>query len=213
MPPPIGYLQRLRELCTKHGILLIFDEVITGFGRLGYATAAERFGVTPDILTFAKGITSGTVPLGGAVVRKHIYDIFQTGPDHLIDLFHGYTYSGHPLAAAAGIATLDLYRKESLFERAQALEPVFSEALMSLKDHKLIADIRCIGLAGAIDIVPMDGLPGKRGFDAMRAAFHDENMMVRVSGDTIAFSPPLIIDKAKIEEIFGRFRRVLDKAA
>ena len=213
LPPPVGYLQRLRELCTKHGILLIFDEVITGFGRLGYATAAERFGVTPDILTFAKGITSGTVPLGGAVVRKHIYDIFQTGPDHLIDLFHGYTYSGHPLAAAAGIATLDLYRKESLFERAQALEPVFSEALMSLKDHKLVADIRCIGLAGAIDLVPIDGLPGKRGFDAMRAAFHDENMMVRVSGDTIAFSPPLIIDKAKTEEIFGRFRRVLDKAA
>ncbi|HEY4345086.1 MAG TPA: aspartate aminotransferase family protein [Parvibaculum sp.] len=213
LPPPVGYLQRLRELCTKHGILLIFDEVITGFGRLGYATAAERFGVTPDILTFAKGITSGTVPLGGAVVRKHIYDIFQTGPDHLIDLFHGYTYSGHPLATAAGIATLDLYRKENLFERAQALEPVFAEALMSLKGHKLIADIRCIGLAGAIDLVPIDGLPGKRGFDAMRAAFHEENMMVRVSGDTIAFSPPLIIDKAKIEEIFGRFRRVLDKAA
>jgi len=211
--PPKGYLQRLRDITKKHGILLIFDEVITGFGRLGYATAAERFGVTPDILTFAKGITSGTVPLGGAVVRKHIYDIFQTGPDHLIDLFHGYTYSGHPLAAAAGIATLDLYRKESLFERAEALEPVFSEALMSLKDHKLVADIRCIGLAGAIDLVPIDGLPGKRGFDAMRAAFHNENMMVRVSGDTIAFSPPLIIDKEKVEEIFGRFRRVLDKAA
>lgn len=213
LPPPVGYLQRLRELCTRHGILLIFDEVITGFGRLGYATAAERFGVTPDILTFAKGITSGTVPLGGAVVRKHIYDIFQTGPDHLIDLFHGYTYSGHPLAAAAGIATLDIYRKENLFERAQALEPVFCEALMSLKDHKLIADIRCIGLAGAVDLTPIDGLPGRRGFDVMRAAFHDENMMVRVSGDTIAFSPPLIIDKAKVEEIFGRFRRVLDKAA
>jgi beta-alanine--pyruvate transaminase len=213
LPPPKGYLQRIRELCTKHGILLIFDEVITGYGRLGYATAAERFGVTPDILTFAKGVTSGTVPLGGTVVRKHIYEAFQTGPDHLIDLFHGYTYSGHPLASAAGIATLDLYRKESLFERAQALEPVFAEALMSLRDHKLVQDIRSIGLAGAVDLAPLDGLPGKRGFDAMKAAFHKENMMVRVSGDCIAFSPPLIIDKAKIEEIFGRFRRVLDKVA
>ncbi|MDR3499034.1 MAG: aspartate aminotransferase family protein [Parvibaculum sp.] len=211
LPPPKGYLQRLRELCTKHGILLIFDEVITGFGRLGYATASERFGVTPDIITFAKGITSGTVPMGGAIVRKHIYEAFQTGPDHAIDLFHGYTYSGHPLAAAAGLATLDLYRKESLFERAQALEPAFADAIMSLKGHKHIADIRQIGLAGAVDLAPLEGLPGKRGFDTMRAAFHEENMMVRVSGDSIAFSPPLIIDKAGIAEIFERFRKVLDR--
>jgi beta-alanine--pyruvate transaminase len=211
LPPPKGYLQRLRELCTKHGILLIFDEVITGFGRLGYATASERFGVTPDIITFAKGITSGTVPMGGAIVRKHIYEAFQTGPDHAIDLFHGYTYSGHPLAAAAGLATLDLYRKESLFERAQALEPVFADAIMSLKGHKHIADIRQIGLAGAVDLTPLEGLPGKRGFDTMRAAFHEGNMMVRVSGDSIAFSPPLIIDKAGIAEIFERFRKVLDR--
>jgi beta-alanine--pyruvate transaminase len=151
--------------------------------------------------------------MGGAIVRKHIYEAFQTGPDHAIDLFHGYTYSGHPLAAAAGLATLDLYRKESLFERAQALEPVFAEAIMSLKDHKLIADIRQIGLAGAVDLVPLEGLPGKRGFDAMRIAFHDENMMTRVSGDSIAFSPPLIVDKARIAEIFERFRRVLDRLA
>ena len=213
LPPPVGYLERLRELCTKHGILLIFDEVITGYGRLGYATAAERFGVTPDILTFAKGITSGTVPMGGAVVRKHIYDAFQTGPDHLIDLFHGYTYSGHPLAAAAGIATLDLYKRENLFERAREMEPVFAEAIMGLKHHKLVADIRCIGLAGAIDLLPIDGLPGKRGFDAMRAAFHDHNMMVRVSGDTIAFSPPLIISNTEITDIFDRFTKVLDQVA
>ncbi|HUD51978.1 aminotransferase class III-fold pyridoxal phosphate-dependent enzyme, partial [Parvibaculum sp.] len=213
LPPPVGYLQRLRELCTKHGILLIFDEVITGFGRLGYATAAERFGVTPDIITFAKGITSGTVPMGGAIVRKHIYEAFQSGPDHVIDLFHGYTYSGHPLAAAAGLATLDLYRKDNLFVRAQALEPIFADAIMSLKGHKLIADIRTIGLAGAIDLVPIDGLPGKRGFETMRHAFHDENMMVRVSGDCIAFSPPLIVEKAQIEEIFHRFRKVLDRVA
>ena len=213
LPPPVGYLERLREICTKHGILLIFDEVITGYGRLGYATAAERFGVTPDILTFAKGITSGTVPMGGAVVRKHIYDAFQTGPDHLIDLFHGYTYSGHPLAAAAGLATLDLYKRENLFERAREMEPVFSDAIMSLKHHKLVADIRCIGLAGGIDLVPVDGLPGKRGFDAMRAAFHDHNMMVRVSGDTIAFSPPLIISNTEITDIFDRFTKVLDQIA
>jgi beta-alanine--pyruvate transaminase len=213
LPPPKGYLQRLRELCDKHGILLIFDEVITAYGRLGYAFAAERFGVTPDIITFAKGITSGTVPMGGAIVRKHIYDAFQTGPDHVIDLFHGYTYSGHPLAAAAGLATLDLYRKENLFVRAQALEPFFADAIMSLKGHKLVADIRTIGLAGAIDLVPVEGLPGKRGFEAMRVAFHEFNMMVRVSGDSIAFSPPLMIDKAQVEEIFLRFRKVLDRIA
>ncbi len=213
LPPPRGYLERLREICTKHGILLIFDEVITGYGRLGYATAAERFGVTPDILTFAKGITSGTVPMGGAVVRKHIYEAFQTGPDHMIDLFHGYTYSGHPLAAAAALATLDVYRDEKLFERAREMEPVFAEAIMSLKTHPLIADIRCIGLAGGIDLVPIDGLPGKRGFDVMRAAFHDHNMMVRVSGDTIAFSPPLIVSNTQIADIFDRFTKALDQVA
>jgi len=151
--------------------------------------------------------------MGGAIVRKHIYDAFQTGPDHVIDLFHGYTYSGHPLAAAAGLATLDLYRKENLFVRAQALEPFFADAIMSLKGHKLVADIRTIGLAGAIDLVPVEGLPGKRGFEAMRVAFHEFNMMVRVSGDSIAFSPPLMIDKAQVEEIFLRFRKVLDRIA
>jgi len=213
LPPPKGYLERLRELCTKHGILLIFDEVITGYGRLGYASASERFGVTPDILTFAKGITSGTVPMGGAVVRKHIYEAFQTGPDHMIDLFHGYTYSGHPLAAAAALATLDVYKNEKLFERAREMEPVLAEAIMGLKNHPLIADARCIGLAGAVDLVPIEGLPGKRGFDAMRAAFHDHNMMVRVSGDTIAFSPPLIVSNTQIADIFDRFTKVLDQVA
>jgi beta-alanine--pyruvate transaminase len=211
LPPPRGYLKRLRELCDRHGILLIFDEVITGFGRLGHATAAERFDVTPDILTFAKGITSGTVPLGGAIVRKHIYEAFQTGPDHAIDLFHGYTYSGHPLAAAAGLATLDLYRKEGLFERARTLEAAFADAAASLKGHRHVLDIRSIGLAAAIDIAPLDGLPGKRGFDTMRAAFHEENMMVRLTGDTIAFSPPLIVEKTQIEEIFDRFHKTLDR--
>ena len=151
--------------------------------------------------------------MGGAVVRKHIYDAFQTGPDHMIDLFHGYTYSGHPLASAAGLATLDLYKNEKLFERAREMEPHFSEAIMSLKNHKLVADIRCIGLAGAVDLVPVEGLPGKRGFDAMCTAFHDLNMMVRVSGDTIAFSPPLIISNIEITDIFERFEKVMDKIA
>tara|TARA_R110002110_G_scaffold70800_7_gene189551 strand:+ start:6398 stop:7723 length:1326 start_codon:yes stop_codon:yes gene_type:complete len=213
LPPPKGYLKRLRDICDKHGIILIFDEVITGFGRLGSATAAERFGVTPDILTFAKGVTSGTVPMGGCVVRKHIYEAYQTGPDHMIDLFHGYTYSGHPLAAAAGLATLDLYRDEGLFERARKIEPYFAERAMGLKGHGMVQDIRTIGLAAAFDLAPVDGLPGKRGFDAMRTAFHDENLMVRVSGDTIAFSPPLIAEEAHIDEIFETFGRTLDKVA
>ncbi|PKQ07764.1 MAG: aspartate aminotransferase family protein [Alphaproteobacteria bacterium HGW-Alphaproteobacteria-11] len=213
LPPPKGYLKRLREICDKHGILLIFDEVITGFGRLGHATASERFGVTPDIITFAKGITSGTVPMGGAIVHNRIYEAFQTGPDHAIDLFHGYTYSGHPLAAAAALATLDLYRDEGLFERAKKLEPHFAQAAMAMKGHPLLLDIRTIGLAAAVDLAGIDGLPGKRGFDAMRVAFHEENMMVRVSGDSIAFSPPLIVEPDQIDDIFARFKRVLDKVS
>ena len=162
-------------------------------------------------MTFAKGITSGTVPMGGAVVHNRIYEAFQTGPDHAIDLFHGYTYSGHPLAAAAALATLDLYRDEGLFERAKKLEAHFAQAAMALKGHALLLDIRTIGLAAAVDLAPVDGLPGKRGFDAMRAAFHAENMMVRVSGDSIAFSPPLIVEADQIDEIFARFKRVLDR--
>lgn len=212
LPPPIGYLERLREICTKHGILLIFDEVITGFGRMGKATAAERFGVTPDILTFAKGVTSATVPMGGCVVRNHIYQSFQQGPDHAIDLFHGYTYSGHPLAMAACLASLDVYRDEGLFENAAKLEPVIAEAAMSLKDHPLVLDIRTIGLVAAFDFAPVEGLPGKRGFDVMKAAFEDENLMVRVSGDCIALSPPLIATPDDISEIVARLKRALDRA-
>lgn len=214
LPPPKGYLERLREICDRHGILLIFDEVITAFGRLGAATAAERFGVTPDLLTFAKGVTSGTVPMGGVVVRDYVYEAFQQdGPDHVIDLFHGYTYSGHPLAAAAALATLDLYRDEGLFERSRALEPVMAEAAMGLKGHVLIDDIRTIGLVAAFDLAPVDGLPGKRGFDTMRAAFHEEGLMVRVSGDCICFSPPLIVSEPQIGEIMEKFVKALSKSA
>lgn len=210
LPPPKGYLQRLREICDKHGILLIFDEVITGFGRLGFATAAERFGVTPDILTFAKGVTSATVPLGGCLVKKSIYEAFQQGPDHAIDLFHGYTYSGHPLAMAACLASLDLYRDEGLFENAKALEPVMAEAAMSLKDHPLVADIRTLGLVAAFDLAPIEGLPGKQGFEVMRTAFHQQNLMTRVTGDCIAISPPLIATQDDIAEIITRMRGTLD---
>lgn len=202
LPPPQGYLKRLREICDKHGILLIFDEVITGFGRLGTAFAAERFGVQPDLLTFAKGVTSGTVPMGGVMCRQGIYDAFMNGPEHVIELFHGYTYTGHPIAAAAGVATLELYQEEGLFERARSLEDKWADAAMSLKGHPLIQDIRTIGLVAAIDLAPIDGLPGKRAYDFMEKAFHEHGLMVRITADTLAFSPPLIISEAQIGEIF-----------
>ena len=173
LPAPKGYLARLRAICDKHGILLIFDEVITGFGRLGYAFAAERYGVLPDMITFAKGITSGTVPMGGVIVRKAIYDAFMRGPEHVVELFHGYTYSAHPLACAAGLATLDLYRDEDLFARAQTLEPIWADAAMSLKGLPNVLDIRCVGLTAGIDLASRPDDVGKRAYDAMEQAFHD----------------------------------------
>src|SRR2546428_325217 len=171
LPPPKGYLQRLRAICDKYGILLIFDEVITGFGRLGHAFAAERYGVVPDLLTFAQGITSGTVPMAGAIVRKSIYDAFMRGPEHLVEFFHGYTYSAHPLACAAGLATLDLYRDERLCERAKQLEPIWTDAAMGLKRLPNVLDIRCVGLAAGIDLVSKPGDFGKRVLATMHRAF------------------------------------------
>src|SRR6476660_6196842 len=202
LPPPKGYLERLRAICDKHGILLIFDEVITGYGRLGYAFAAERYGVVPDMITFAKGITSGTVPMGGVVVRKGIYDAFMKGPEHVIELFHGYTYSAHPLACAAGVATLETYKEEGLFERALKLEDKWADAAMSLKGKPHVADIRTMGLVAAIDLDPIQGAPGKRAYDAMEKGFHDHGIMLRITGDTIALSPPLIVKEEQIAEIF-----------
>jgi beta-alanine--pyruvate transaminase len=204
LPPPKGYLKRLRELCDKHGILLIFDEVITGFGRLGTAFAAERFGVVPDLLTFAKGVTSGTVPMGGVLARQGIYDTFINGAqaEQAIDLFHGYTYTGHPMAAAAGVATMDLYRDEKLFENAQKLEGQWAEAAFSLQGNPLVEDIRTIGLVAGIDLKPLDGKPGLRAYKAMENAFHDVGMMIRITADTIALSPPLTLTSAQIDEIF-----------
>jgi len=209
LPPPQGYLQRLREITQKHGILLIFDEVISGFGRLGHMWAAERYGVVPDMMTFAKGVTSGAVPMGGVVARKGLYDAFMQGPEHVIEFFHGYTYSGHPLAAAAGVATLDVYKAEGLVERARALEPSWAEAVMSLEGKPRIEDIRTCGLVAGMDLEPRPGAPGARAFEAMERAFHEEGLMVRVTGDTIALSPPLIVSQSQIGEIVDKVERVV----
>ncbi len=211
--PPQDYLKRLRTQCDKHGILLIFDEVITGFGRLGHAFAAERYGVTPDIITFAKGVTNGAVPMGGAIVSSKIHDAFMTGPEHAIELFHGHTYSAHPLACAAALATLDLYRDEGLFERAAKLERVFEEAVHSLKDAPFVVDIRNVGLAAGIELEPDPKAPGKRGHDAMRRAFADQDMVVRVGGDTLALSPPFIISEDEIARTVEGIRAVLGTLA
>jgi beta-alanine--pyruvate transaminase len=209
LPAPKGYLARLRAICDKHGILLIFDEVITAFGRLGHTFAAERYGVVPDIITFAKGITSGTVPMGGAIVRSGIYDAFMHGPEQTIELFHGYTYSAHPLACAAGLATLDVYRDEDLFARAKKLEPLWADAAMGLKGLPGVLDIRTVGLVAGIDLASKPDAVGARGYAAMEKAFHDEGMMIRVTADTIALSPPLIVSEADIGEIFDKLARVI----
>ncbi len=201
LPPPKGYLKRLREICDKYGILLIFDEVITGFGRMGFAFAAERYGVIPDMITFAKGVTSGTVPMGGVIVRKHIHDAFMQGPDHAIELFHGYTYSGHPLACAAALATLDVYRDERLFERVAELEPKWCDALMTLKGLPNVLDIRCVGLTGAIDLAAIPGSAGLRGYKLLEHSFHEEGIMLRLSGDCIELTPPFIVSENQIGEI------------
>jgi beta-alanine--pyruvate transaminase len=213
LPPPKGYLQKLRAICDRHGILLIFDEVITGFGRLGYAFAAERYGVIPDLMTFAKGITSGSVPMGGVVARDGIYEAFMRGPEHVVELFHGYTYSAHPLACAAGLATLDLYRDEKLFERARALETKWSEAAMTLKGLPGVLDIRTVGITAGIDLASRPGAPGLRGYETMERAFHVENLTVRIAGETIELMPPLIVSEAQIDEIFDKVGRVIKAVA
>jgi beta-alanine--pyruvate transaminase len=210
LPAPKGYLPRLRAICDKYGILLIFDEVITGFGRLGYAFAAERYGVIPDMITFAKGVTSGTVPMAGVIVRAPIYEAFMKGPEHTIELFHGYTYSAHPLACAAGLATLDVYRQERLFERALALEPKFADAAMSLRGLPNVLDIRTVGLVAGIDLASKPDGFGKRAYAAMEKAFGDEGVVIRITGDTIALTPPLIMTENDIAEIFGKVARVIE---
>jgi beta-alanine--pyruvate transaminase len=213
LPPPKGYLERLRAICDKHGILLIFDEVITGYGRLGHAFAAERYGVVPDMITFAKGITSGAVPMGGVVVRKGIYDAFMKGPEHVIELFHGYTYSAHPLACAAGLATLDVYRDEGLFERARKLEKPWAQAAMGLKGLPNVLDIRPVGLTVGIDLASRPDAVGKRGMDALDLGFFEHDVMFRAIGDTLALSPPLIVSESQIGEMFDKLGRIIKAVA
>jgi beta-alanine--pyruvate transaminase len=205
--PPRGYLERLREICTKHGILLIFDEVITGFGRLGKPFASQKLGVLPDLFTAAKGMTNGAVPMGAVFVRDSIYEAFMQGPDG-IELFHGYTYSGHPLACAAGIGALDTYEEEGLLERASTLEKHWEDAIHSLKGAPNVIDIRNFGLMGAIELAPKPGAPGGRGYTALVKCF-EAGVLVRYTGDTVAFSPPLIVEKAQIDRIFDTVRKVL----
>ncbi|MCV6546583.1 MAG: aspartate aminotransferase family protein [Cohaesibacter sp.] len=206
--PPKGYLQRLRQLCDHYGILLIFDEVITGFGRLGAATAADYFGVTPDIITTAKGLTNGVIPAGAVIVSNEIYNSAMEQADAPIELFHGYTYSGHPVAAAAGLATLETYKQDNLFERVAELAPYWEAALHSLKGTKHIIDLRNLGLVGAIELAPREGAPGARGMDVMIKAW-EAGLMVRVTGDIIALSPPFIIEKSEIDRIFETLGQIL----
>ncbi|MBR2687538.1 MAG: aspartate aminotransferase family protein [Aquamicrobium sp.] len=206
--PPKGYLQRLREICTKHGILLIFDEVITGFGRLGAPFAADYFGVTPDIITTAKGVSNGVIPMGAVFVTKEIHDTFMNGPDHMIEFFHGYTYSGNPIACAAALGTLDTYKEEGLLTRGEELAPYWEDALHSLKGEPNVIDIRNIGLIGAIELAPIAGQPTKRAFSAFVKAF-ERGALIRTTGDIIALSPPLIITKGQINELIDHVREVL----
>src|SRR5436190_803226 len=205
--PPQGYLQRLREICTKHGILLIFDEVITGFGRLGKPFGSQKVGVLPDLFTTAKGLTNGTVPMGAVFARDNIYEAFMNGPEG-IELFHGYTYSGHPLACAAGIGTLDTYQDEGLLERASSLEKYWEDAIHSVKDAPNVIDIRNFGLMGAIELSPKAGAPGSRGYNALVQCF-EAGILIRYTADTLAFSPPLIVEKSQIDQIFETVRKVL----
>ena len=207
--PPKDYLQRLRDICTRHGIVLIFDEVITGFGRLGAPFAADYFGVMPDLITCAKGLTNGAVPMGAVLATKDIHDAFMHGPEHLIELFHGYTYSGSPLASAAGLATLETYREEGLFERAAEIAPYWEDALHSLKGTRHVIDVRNLGLIGGIELDPIPGEPTRRAFSVFLKAF-EKGIMIRTTGDIIAMSPPLIIEKAQIDQLVDTLRDILE---
>ena len=206
--PPKGYLERLRAICDKHGILLIFDEVITGFGRLGAPFAVDYFGVVPDIVTTAKGLTNGVIPMGAVFVKQEIHDAFMTGPENLIELFHGYTYSGNPVACAAGIATLETYEEEGLLTRGAELAPYWEDALHSLKGLPLVIDVRNIGLVGAIELEPVAGSPTKRAYSTFVQGF-EKGILMRTTGDTIALSPPLIIQKSEIDLLIDTLRGIL----
>jgi beta-alanine--pyruvate transaminase len=211
--PPQGYLKRLRDICTKHGILLIFDEVITGFGRLGKATASEFFGVKPDLIAMAKAINNAAIPMGAVAAHRHVHDtIVDAGPANGIELFHGYTYSAHPAAAAACIATQDIYEKEALFERAAEMAPKFEQAIHSLKGEPFVKDIRNLGLVGGIELESREGAPGTRAYDAFLKCFQ-YGVMPRFTGDILAFSPPLIVEESHLDQIFETVRKSLREVA
>ena len=210
--PPQGYLQRLREICDRHGILLIFDEVITGFGRTGQPFAAQTFGVTPDLIAVAKGVTNGAVPMGAVLVRQGIHDAFMTGPEQAIEFLHGYTYSAHPLACAAGLATLDTYAEEGLLTRAGELQDHFAAAVHSLRGEPHVVDVRNIGLVGGIELAPILGEPTRRAYGVF-LDLYERGLLVRTTGDIIALSPPLIIERAQIDQIVDMIRAALRRAA
>jgi beta-alanine--pyruvate transaminase len=212
LPPPVGYLKRLRELCDKHGILLIFDEVITGFGRLGAPFAAQALGVVPDIMTTAKGLTNAAIPMGAVFVDRKVHDAIVQGPEVTIEFFHGFNYSGHPAACAAGIACLDIYLGEGIFDRAARLAPVWEEALHSLRGKPHVTDIRNLGLMGALDLAPREGAPGARGYEVLNRCLK-AGLLVRYTGDTIALSPPLIVSEDEIARIVEILGGVLDEVA
>jgi beta-alanine--pyruvate transaminase len=210
--PPKGYLQRLREITTKHGILLIFDEVITAFGRVGTNFAADLFGVEPDMITFAKGVTSGAVPMGGVLVSSDIYRAFMTGAPGAIELFHGYTYSAHPLACAAGVAALQLYKDEDLFARAARMAPVLERAVHGLKGTKHVIDVRNIGLVAGIELAAREGAPGARGFETYLRCF-EKGVLVRNTADIIALAPALIVEDRHIDQMVSTLREVIEGLA
>ena len=211
--PPEGYLQRLREICSAHGITLIFDEVITGFGRVGAPTASEAFGVEPDMITFAKGVNSGAVPLGGVAINEEIYDAFiDKASGKMIDTFHGYTYTGHPLAVAAGLAAQQIYARDDLFTRPQRLSKQFENGIHSLAGLPNVIDIRNYGFVGAIELMPRPGEPSARAYEVFCDAFHNEDLLIRTTGDIIALSPPLIASEEELAEIFTRLGNVLERA-
>lgn len=210
--PPEGYLKKLRAICDRHGILLIFDEVICAFGRTADTFAAARMQVTPDLMTLAKGLTSGTVPMGAVLASAAIYDQFMTGPEQSIEFFHGYTYSGHPLAAAAGCATLDVYTEEGLIDNARDMQGPFADALHSLRGEPNVIDIRSYGMIGAVELQPINQKPTARAMDVFRRCY-DDGVIVRTTGDTLAFSPPLIINESQISQIVDSVRRALQASA
>ena len=210
--PPQGYLQRLREICDRHGILLIFDEVITGFGRTGQPFAAQTFGVMPDLITCAKGLTNGAVPMGAVIAHHQVHDAFMHGPEAGIEFFHGYTYSAHPLACAAGLATLDTYAEEGLLTRAAEMQAFFGEALHSLKGEPNVIDVRNIGLVGGVELAPLPGQPAKRAFDIFLHCY-EQGLLLRTTGDIVALSPPLIVQRAQVEQIVETLRKAIRQAA